>query len=470
MATLTKRASGITQTGWTNPTNAYDAGTATFASWASVTANQTNTIYLTGYNFLGAGLPSTAGLNSVTFTVKQYVSAANRMNAPTVRAYLGATPLGTTTTLTNSTQTTNSQTVTITGVAISDLLDSTFQVQLVATHYNGTISGTQFLDYIDVTVDYTPVAAPTSRTLTATSSTSTSVALSWNADTAAFPTPTYTVEQSTNGTTFSTVTSGISGTSYTVTGLTTGVLYYFRIIGTNSQGSATSNTATATPTAWKLENTLEGGTDETAINTSPSLSGPDPFNLFYNNTAAVYETLRAKGGTVSMRTQHTTGTTGSSMAGWTFTGTTRLPFYSRFYFYATAFPSTNTKIIRIGNSADSEISFVNLNSTGTLSVGVGASSTTTTSTISLSSWVRVEVRITSTGATLRLYNSTESTTVTEEVTFASTIAAVGTIRHGVNAVTNAGPFWWDSLKVTDENWIGPESPANIVGYWGIKYK
>lgn len=309
---------------------------------------------------------------------------------------------------------------------------------------------------------YYPPAPPTPRTLTAASASATSVLLSWNFDTAANPNPTYTVQQSTDNSTFSTVASGLTGSSYTVTGLTTDTLYYFKIIGTNSEGSATSNTASATPVAWNLENTLEGGTDETSISSSPSLSGPDAFNLFYSNTPAVYDIARAKGGTVSMRTEHT-GTTGSSMAGWNFTSDTHLPFYTRFYFYTASLPGSNTIIARIGNSSDSAMENITLNSNGTLSIG----NSTTTASISTSSWVRIEAAITSTSSTLRLYNTTESTTVTEEITHSTSYSAVGTIRYGVNAVTSAGPFWWDSLK-TGENWLGPESvvvalPLTVYG-------
>lgn len=318
---------------------------------------------------------------------------------------------------------------------------------------NGNSSPASYIESTSTISFYFPPVAPTSRTLTAASASATSVLLSWNEDTAAYPAPTYAVQQSTDNSTFSTVASGLTGTSYTVTGLTTDTLYYFKIVGTNSEGSATSNTASATPVAWNLENTLEGGTDETSISSSPSLSGPDAFNLFYSNTAAVYDTAIAKGGTVSMRTEHT-GSTGSSMAGWDFTSDTHLPFYTRFYFYATANPGSNTIIARIGNSSDSAIENITLNSNGTLSIG----NSTTSASIYTSTWVRIEAAITSTSSTLRLYNSTESTTATEQITHSASYSAVGTIRYGVNVVTGAGPFWWDSLK-TGEDWLGPESTA-----------
>jgi hypothetical protein len=150
---MTQRGTGITQTGWTNPQNAYDAGTNTPATWSSTVANEANTIYITGYGF--DALPSTATINSVSVTTKQYVSATNRMNAPSIQPYVGSTAVGTLTTLSNSASTSNSQTTTQNTLTLAQLRDPTFQMQFNAVHYNGTISGTQNLDYIDVSVNYT---------------------------------------------------------------------------------------------------------------------------------------------------------------------------------------------------------------------------------------------------------------------------------------------------------------------------
>lgn len=468
MATLTKRASGITQTGWTNATNAYDAGSGTFATWASTTANETNTIYLTGYDIAGAGLGSGDRLDSVQFVVKQYVSATNRMVAPTVRPYVGATAKGSgSTTLSNSNQSSNSQTVTITGLTVADLRDSTFQVQFVATHYNGTISGTQYLDYIDVTVNYTQPTAPTSRTLTATVISSTRVDLSWNAE-VVYPDPTYSVERSTDNVNFTTIQTGLTGTTTQINNLITGTLYYFRIVGTNSAGSATSNTVSATPTPWFYENTLEGGTDETSIPASPGLSGPNAFDLFYSNTAAVYDTAVAKSGTVSMRTEHTTGVSGSSMAGWTFTSIGRSPWYARAYLYVGAYPAATTTIIRVGSTTDTALVNIQINSDGTLRVG----STSGTAIVPLNQWVRLEVSYQSSiNETVRYYSSPESQTATDTISEVAGPGTVGTVRFGVNATTNAGPLWWDSIKM-GESAIGPEplptDPFPFIGggYYG----
>lgn len=309
--------------------------------------------------------------------------------------------------------------------------------------------------------------APTSRTLSATDTASAGgqVDLSWNEDTAAYPDPTYTIEKSTDGTNFTTHASGVTNqTSYTVSGLTNNQLYYFKITGTNASGSAVSNTASATPTAFTRENTLEGGTDEDAISTNASDSGPDAFDLFYSNTAAVYDTARAKGGTVSMRTEHS-GTTGSSMAGWTFTsnpqGISPSKLYTRFYFYATSAPSADVTIVRWGDSSDSVRAYIDFLSTGVFRLGVSGSGFATLSTAtSLNTWVRVEVRFSLGTSTIKLFNTTESTTPTESVNDGGLGAAIGTVRFGVNATTSGGPFWWDSLALSADDWIGPETTAS----------
>ncbi|MEY4742715.1 MAG: hypothetical protein RIR34_54, partial [Actinomycetota bacterium] len=58
----------------------------------------------------------------------------------------------------------------------------------------------------------------------------------------------YKIEKSTDGTNWTTATSAASGTSYTVTGLTNGTTYTFRLSAQNSIGwGSTSSTATGTP-------------------------------------------------------------------------------------------------------------------------------------------------------------------------------------------------------------------------------
>lgn len=156
MATITVRAATFTQTGWTNTANAVDGGTSTFASWASTTANATSTTYLDGFGTWG-DIPTGSTITSVSATLKGYASATARMLAPQAQLLIGSTSKSSTVTLANTATTTNVYAaVTSTSISLAELQAGTLRVQFVARHYNGTSSGTQYLDYADVTVTYTP--------------------------------------------------------------------------------------------------------------------------------------------------------------------------------------------------------------------------------------------------------------------------------------------------------------------------
>src|SRR5258708_17718941 len=93
-----------------------------------------------------------------------------------------------------------------------------------------------------------PPSAPTGLTATPGNA---QVSLSWTASSGA---TSYNVLRSTvSGSGYTTVATGIVGTSYTNTGLTNGTTYYFVVSATNSVGtSANSSEATATPPTLPL--------------------------------------------------------------------------------------------------------------------------------------------------------------------------------------------------------------------------
>lgn len=155
MPTATSRGTSVSTVGtWTTEANAYDAGTATFASWASSTANAQASITVSGYGF-GSVIPDNASaLGPVTVIVKQYVSSTTYIASKTVQAYVGSTAKGSAVTLGNSTSSTYSQTVTLTGLTLADVEDATFGIRLTTNHNNSTTAGTQYVDYLQVSVEY----------------------------------------------------------------------------------------------------------------------------------------------------------------------------------------------------------------------------------------------------------------------------------------------------------------------------
>ena len=91
--------------------------------------------------------------------------------------------------------------------------------------------------------------APTSLTATGGNA---QVALTWTAPTVLAQTPItgYTVEYTPSGSSASTVSTGSTATSYTLTGLTNGTSYSVRVRATNAVGTGSySSSASVTPTA-----------------------------------------------------------------------------------------------------------------------------------------------------------------------------------------------------------------------------
>jgi fibronectin type 3 domain-containing protein len=133
----------------------------------------------------------------------------------------------------------------------------------------------------------TPVAAPAAPTgLTATAGNS-QVALSWTASSGA---TSYNVLRSTvNGSGYATVTTGVSTTSYTNTGLTNGTTYYFVVTATNAGGtSGNSNQASATPVASGIQLATEPFAEATgALNAANGGTGWGDAWFTQNNDVTV---------------------------------------------------------------------------------------------------------------------------------------------------------------------------------------
>ena len=144
-------------------------------------------------------------------------------------------------------------------------------------------------------------SAPTAPTnLTATPGTA-QVALSWTASSGA---TSYSIYRGTSsGNEATTVATGVTGTTYTNTGLTNGTMYYYRITATNSSGtSGYSNEASATPTAGVTIPAAPTGLSASPGNAQVSLSftgssGATSYNVYRGTTS---------GGETSIKTGLTT--------------------------------------------------------------------------------------------------------------------------------------------------------------------
>jgi fibronectin type 3 domain-containing protein len=121
---------------------------------------------------------------------------------------------------------------------------------------------------VNISVTAPPPAAPTGLTATAGDA---QVSLSWAASTGA---TNYNVKRATvSGGPYTTVASALGGTSFTDTGVTNGVTYFYvaTAVGTGGE-SANSNEASATPTAPTAPPAAPGGVVATAGNAQVLLS------------------------------------------------------------------------------------------------------------------------------------------------------------------------------------------------------
>lgn len=314
----------------------------------------------------------------------------------------------------------------------------------------------------------TPPVAPTARTISGLVPSSTSVALTWADDTAAYPDPTYEIRRSTDNFVANDVqhATGQTGqTGYTVTGLTTGTPYWFKVIGTNASGSSTSNVVgPITPTVLTRSNTLEGGTPGTAVSTANSggASG-DAFNSLSGTT--VFDNAFAHQGALSLKVSSNAGI--ALLAGWDWLATAgyRQTVYWRGYLYLTAYPTEQQSLMQVTHSVNNHS--LKLSTTGILTMGTGSGGNAGTVPVALNQWVRLEgVEASGTNAIqVRLFNSPESTTPTDTIQLtASIFAGLRNVVFGGNALTVVGyAFWWDDVAVSEVDWIGPTGGVTRTG-------
>jgi hypothetical protein len=174
----------------------------------------------------------------------------------------------------------------------------------------------------------TIVAAPSAPTLSSPANGATSVAtsptLNWNASTGA---TSYQLQVSTDSSFASTIVneSGITGTSYGVTGLTDGATYYWRVNATNAGGTSsysapwnfTTGTVASPPATPTLSSPANGAT---SVSTSPTLnwnasSGATSYQLQVSTNSGFASTVVNQGG-ITGTFYDATGLTDSTIYYW----------------------------------------------------------------------------------------------------------------------------------------------------------
>ncbi|WP_242393101.1 CxxxxCH/CxxCH domain c-type cytochrome [Anaeromyxobacter oryzisoli] len=206
----------VVTTGWTVPTNAYAAD----ASYATATPSGRNVSITSDFGGFGfdTSIPAGSTINSVTIEVAWYAStAASVANLGLQPVANGGTLSGTEAIDSSEPATTTAYTAQFTGLTRADLLDggaSPFMARVRANRGASNTSFTAYLDYVRVTVDYTPsviIGNGSDPTGTTVSAGSTAVL------------DTFTLSTSTSSTTVNAVATSLTGnTALTSLSLWTG--------------------------------------------------------------------------------------------------------------------------------------------------------------------------------------------------------------------------------------------------------
>jgi len=339
-------------------------------------------------------------------------------------------------------------------------------------YYDGTTEGAApIATYLNAPADIPlQLVAPSARTISGLVASPTSVALSWTADAAANPVPTYAIWQSTDGSSFSQIATGQTGqTGYTATSLTTGQPYWFYVVGNNSQGSSTSNTVgPLTPTLFSRSYNFEGGASGSNITTTDTGSG-DSFDGVGSSFTPTYNTTQAMHGTKAMAA---TGGVGNANSTVIWNVPTKTTLYARFYLYITSLP-TSPAVWRLCTLTGSASTMdVWINNTGPLFLqSSGTNGPLGAVSVPTGQWVRIELSMVSSGpntvGTVRLYKNADSFLLPDDVITMNATAqfSATTATFGEYSTSGSQPtIWLDDLALSEGNWLGPAAtaPSNAV--------
>jgi len=188
---------------------------------------------------------------------------------------------------------------------------STYYFKVAAVNVAGTGAYSSVISVV-------PGITPGSTTPTVASTGSTQIGLTWTANaTGASSVTDWQVQYSTNNSTWTTFNDGVSATtSVTVTGLTNGTLYYFRVAPINPAttgafGSSASATPRTTPSAPIITTLTPGNTQVVVAWSAPATGGSaiTDYDLEYSSNSGSTWTVWASGTTSTATSVTVTGLT-----------------------------------------------------------------------------------------------------------------------------------------------------------------
>ena len=207
-------------------------------------------------------------------------------------------------------------------------------------------------------------------------------------------------------------------------------------------------------------NTFEGGTSGTTITTANSggtsgtawdaVQQPTGGSITFDNTHT------AHGGMAALLTG---GSTGPGLNWKPQTIGLLADGYGRAYFYITALPAAQARLVRFFLAGTGGPS-IELNTTGTVEIDDAAhvQQAVTTNTVPLNAWWRIEWHHNASAQlVVRLYLG-DSTTITEQITAAANTATSVDEVHTLLQV-GAGNMWMDDVNAGVSTWPGPASPG-----------
>jgi fibronectin type 3 domain-containing protein len=266
-----------------------------FSGTAAVAPDGVQTAFLQSNGTAGAMSQSvnfgTAGSYTITFKAARRYSTIQP-----IQVKVDSTVVGTYTPSTNNFETITTASVTVTA--------GSHTITFTAT--DGTGDKATFIDQVSIAGGGGGGSAPAAPTGLSATAGNAQVALSWTASPGA---TSYNVYRGTTagGQSATPIATGITGTTYTNTGLTNGTTYYYKVAAVNASGtSAYSNEANATPAV--------GGTAPGAPASLTATAGNALVNLTWpaSSGATSYEVYRGTSSNGQNSTPIASGITGTS--------------------------------------------------------------------------------------------------------------------------------------------------------------